>query len=178
MSQHRSRLIKKGTLQYLESAVSFFKKKHGLTSIDCEIEYRRHRDTGVLVAFFGRFTTLGDYDIVTNKIRIHGCDYYSRNQLVNTLFHELTHYWQSKIVKTLKRLTLIPNGELCQDFNENRSLINDWYHTYPKVSKAVYYNNVDTTNIDYRNKPHEIEARKMAEEMFQEWNMPEHKGKI
>jgi hypothetical protein len=40
------------------------------------------------------------------------------------------------------------------------------------------HNNVDTTSIDYKNKPYEIEARKLADEMFQEWNMPEFKGKI
>jgi len=175
---HRSRPIKKGTLKYLQSALEFFKKKHGLTSIDCQIEYKRHRDTQALTAFFGGFTTLGSYDIVDNKIRVYGCDYYPRNQLVNTLFHELVHYWQAKILKSLKRITMVRNGEMCQDHYPDKPLITDWYHSYPKITMRIAHNDVDTTDIDYRNKPHEIEARKLADEMFQEWNMPEFKGKI
>ncbi len=172
---HRNRPIKQGTLKYLQSALEFFKKKHGLNSIDCQIGYVSNLDCWSL--FLGGFTTLGSYDIVDNKITVYGCNHYSRNQLVKTLFHELIHYWQSKIVKTLKRVAHIHNGELCQDFNENRSLIKDWYHCYPQVMRIVH-NNVDTTNIDYRNKPHEIEARQLANELFQEWNMLEFKGKI
>ena len=143
---HRSRPIKKGTLKYLQSALEFFKKKHGLTSIDCQIEYKRYRDTKVLTTFFGRFTTLGSYDIVDNKIQVYGCDYYPRNQLVSTLFHELVHYWQAKIIKSLKK-EFIHLDEFCQGFNETRSFITDWYHCYPKIIKIIH-NDVDTTNID------------------------------
>ena len=67
---------------------------------------------------------------------------------------------------------------MCQDHNPDRPLINDWYHSYPLATMRLAHNNVDTTSIDYKNKPHEIEARKLADEMFQEWNMPEFKGKI
>ena len=40
-------------------------------------------------------------------------------------------------------------------------------------SNLKVYNNIDVTNASYMDKPHEIEARQLTEEMFQEWNMPE-----
>jgi len=178
MSKHRSRPIKKGTLKYLNSAIEFFKKEMGINEIDCEISFLRYRDTEALTKYFWRFTTLGSYDIVDNKIEIEGCDYYPRNQLVKTLFHELTHYWQAKVIKKLRRVKSFRNGEFCQDHYGDKSLINDWYHMYPSATARTFYDTVDTTNIPYYIRPHEIEARKMADQMFEKWNVPTVKGKI
>ena len=176
----RTKPISKGTLRYLESALAFFKRKYGLKDVSCSIEYLRHRDTHVLVRFFGNLHLLGHYTPKTNKIGIEGCDYRPRNELVKALFHELTHYWQYMVVKKLRYLMFEENTNPsgCQPSGKERVILNDWYHTYPKQIPVLYYDSIDVSGIDYWNRPHEIEARKVAEDLFEEWNLPENKGKI
>lgn len=175
----RTKPISKGTLRYLESALAFFKRKYGLSDVSCSVEYKRHRDTLVLRRFFGIIHVKGHYTPTENKIGIEGCDCRSRNELVHTLFHELVHYWQYMIVKKLRYVffeqNTNPSG--CQPSGE-RVILDDWYHTYPKQVPVLYYDSIAVDSIDYWNRPYEIEARELADKLFEEWNLPEHKGKV
>lgn len=157
----------------LHSAIEFFKFKNNLESIDCKFIFNEK----YVISLFG--IILGNYDIKNNIIEICGCKYRSRNDLVKTVFHELIHYWQCKIVKKLKLESRFKNGEFCQDINENKSLIKDvyHYHEHPHVIN-ILYNNLETNNIEYRKKPHEIEATDLSNELFNEWNLPKFKGKL
>lgn len=172
----RNRPIKPSTIRYLNSAIEFFKRKHGLESLSCKIEFKRFRDYGTTKRHFKHLRTLGSYEPISNKIEVEGCDFHPRNQLVRTLFHELTHYWQTKVVKKLTFIYEFANQQVSKDYSD-QSLIKDWYHGHP-VSRKVLYDNASTDNTFYWFKPQEVEARKVAKEMFDEWNMPEYKGKL
>lgn len=176
------------TTQYLESAVQFFKRKFGIDKVDCGFKFEPFQKgyRKIPKEYLALFPiTLGYYDPFTNTIGINGIDQRSRNELVETMFHELAHWWQHKIVGTLEILRVPPQSCGCGDCNDvvtEKSVLDDYYHQYtrplsPYARKKVFYNKIDTTSIIYWDKPYEVEARKMAEELFKEWNQPEHKGK-
>lgn len=172
----KTRPIKPGTLRYLNSAIEFFKKKHGLKSLSCRIKFARFRDSCVWTKCYENILTLGHYNPIANEIVIEGCDYHSRNQLVRTLFHELTHYWQVKIAKKLTYNVQFKNQQVDPLFSD-QSLIKDYYHANVSFRELLY--ELRPTNwIFYWFKPHEIEARLEANKLFDEWNIPEYKGKV
>lgn len=159
-SRRRRKKNHLNTLRYLHGALEFFKQFHKLSSITCEIDFSYELSRN----------TLGYYDIEKNKIKIYFCHIRSRNELVKTLLHELVHYWQAQIVKTLKIVSFIRNEDFCQSFPENRSCLLDAYHSPEFQVKKVLYQNIDTSVIDYWDRPHEMEARQKSQELFTAWN--------
>ena len=180
--------MKEPPTKYLESAIQFFQSKFGIDKVDCKFEYTTFKEHYHNIPKKYRLilpVTLGYYDPFTNTIGINGVDRRQRNELVGTMFHELVHWWQHRVIKTLNYLTAPPLKCGCFDIDDvidDKPVLNDCYHQYtrpasPYGRKKLFYNSTDTTDIRYWEKPHEVEARKMAKELFAEWNDPKYKGK-
>jgi hypothetical protein len=146
------------TFSTIDSVICFFKKKYNLSET-CDIEFKNGINFNDI---------LGSYSTTESKITIYGLRFFSHNTTIKTLFHELIHYLQHKIWKTLRIIFEDRNDDFCQMFRSpNESLIKDYYHYYFKPQVA--YKEINTTNIRYLNKPQEIEARKLSGELFREW---------
>ena len=143
-------LIRIQTTEYLNSAISFFEEQYNC-KINCKIQYHDERSI-----FFK-----GVYSPDENIIDIYGVAVYDNKQLVTTLFHELVHYWQHKIVKSLHSIPLSEFGipDFCQDHSGYSSKIKNYRDV------LILFNGIDTTHIPYEDKPHEIEARELSEEL-------------
>lgn len=109
-------------LKLLEEAEYFFAEQYNV-DVDCNFIFN--------AACLG--TCRGVYNFSSNLIEVYGISTYSQRELAITTFHELIHYWQHKIVKTLDLI-----GSRC------------------------FYKGVDVSDIEYGNLPHEIEARKLS----------------
>lgn len=146
---------KSHTTEYLNSAIKFFEGQYNC-KVNCKIQYHDNQSL-----FFK-----GVYSPDENTIDIYGVSVYDEKQLVTTLFHELVHYWQHKVVKTLHSIPLSEFGipEFCQSYGGySRSKINNYRDV------LILFNGIDTTRIPYEDKPHEIEACELSEELNEEF---------
>lgn len=134
---------------YIDSVIHFFKQKYNIKDVDCKIEFF-DEEYSIL---------LGSYNNKTNVITI--CSKLNTNDLTETLFHELIHWWQFKVKKSLKIENVNMNMDFCQSHRRRQR--------HKKVSMKLF-NGICTDNISYYIKPHEEEARKLSKELSNEWN--------
>lgn len=139
------------TENYLKKAVVFFEQKYNC-KIKCAIKYYEH----------GSFMFQGSYYPLDKSISIYGLGIYTNRELATTLFHELVHYWQHNVVKTLAAVTDIDHG-FCQN--------DGGYRRRKKKNNPVriFYSGKDTSTIEYENQPHEIEARELSAKLIKEY---------
>jgi len=148
-------LVRIQTTEYFNSAILFFEEQYKC-KVNCKIQYHDDR------SFFFK----GVYSSDENSIDIYGVSVYDRKQLVTTLFHELVHYWQHKVVKTLHYIPLSDFGipEFCQIYSGySLSKINNYRDV------LILFNDIDTTRMPYEDKPHEIEAIELSEKLNEEF---------
>lgn len=147
--------------QFLMNAVRYFELLY-----DCKVDCK--------FVFFEGFVdtkTRGFYDLVSNTVTLLGCHVLQRNRLVETLFHELIHYWQYKIEKTLQYVEKCPTYSFCGEINtssHSKSLLNDVYHRSNDGRRHSYkflFKENSTSSYSYYDKPHEVEARELAKNL-------------
>jgi hypothetical protein len=146
---------KSHTVEYLNSAIKFFEDQYKC-KVNCDIKYHDSQSL-----FFK-----GVYSPDENTIDIYGLSLYDKKQVVTTLFHELVHYWQHKVVKTLHSIPMSEFGipEFCQIHG---GYSNSKINNYRDV--LILFNDIDTTRMPYEDKPHEIEARELSEKLNNEF---------
>lgn len=145
---------KNHTVEYLNSAIKFFEDQYKC-KVNCDIKYHDYRSL-----FFN-----GVYSPDENAIDIYGLSVYDKKELVTTMFRELVHYWQHKVVKTLTAMSLSEFGipDFCQSHGTYSHKINS------SRDILILFNGIDTTRMPYEDKPHEIEARELSEELNEEF---------
>lgn len=138
------------------NAVRYFEQYYDC-KVDCDITFDNE---------FINSNVFGCYLTFLNVIKIFGCHHRQRNDLVEALFHELIHYRQYKVLKTLhlvkKCKTYLFCGEVTTSLR-SRSLLNDVYHrTDLEDSHMLCFRGIPVNNYTYENMSHEIEARQLS----------------
>lgn len=141
---------------YLWCAMKFFEGEYAVSTKDCKISLMSNFDG----AKCGKVEFKAKYMLDTNQIVIYGGLSLDPEDLVDSIFHELIHWRQAIVQKSLYFKKYVYQSQIQQ--------LKDWIQNSHR-EPLVMYNDVVTNDIEYLNKPHEIEARLLSARLMERW---------